>query len=224
MPPLILSGSNGSTMKSNNIRAILMALLRYETVSRVRLAQMTGVSPTTITNLVNELLQQGVIAEDSSTAEGRRGAGRPQTGLRIAPDARFVVAIHIDVDAVFIAVSNLYGQPVARRSFPLSGDTSPENVLPQIIGIAREARAESGVPTRLFIGAGVGASGLVDPYTGVNVIAPNLGWHHVPLRDALTEHLLLPVAVDNNVRAMALGEMLFGAGREGHTLAFVYSR
>jgi predicted NBD/HSP70 family sugar kinase/biotin operon repressor len=231
MPPLILSGSNGSTIKSNNIRALLMTLLRYESVSRVRLAQMTGVSPTTITNLVNELLEQGVIAEDVSSSHDernerseRRGAGRPQTGLRIVPDARFVVAVHIDVDAVYIAVSDLFAQPVARRSFPLTGDISPDNVLPQITAMAREAMAESGVPTHLFIGAGVGASGLVDPYTGVNVIAPNLGWHNVPLCEALTEQLGLPVSVDNNVRAMALGEMLFGAGRGGHTLAFVYSR
>ena len=224
----ILSGSNGSTIKSNNIRAILMTLLRYEVVSRVRLAQMTGVSPTTITNLVNELLEQGVIAEeDNGHVDGRRSVGRPQTGLRLVPDARFVVAVHIDVDAVYISLSDLFAQPVVRRSFPLAGDTLPENVLPQITAAAREAMAESGVPTRFIIGAGVGASGLVDPYTGVNVIAPNLGWHHVPLRDALSDHLGLPVAVDNNVRAMALGEMLFGAGRapgEGHTLAFVYSR
>jgi predicted NBD/HSP70 family sugar kinase len=231
MPHPILSGSNGSTIKSNNIRAILMTLLRYEAVSRVRLAQMTGVSPTTITNLTNELLEQGVIAEEDTGKRRmlglRRRAGRPQTGLRLVPNARFVVAVHIDVDAVYITVSDLFAQPVVRRSFPLMGDTLPENVLPQITAMAREAMAESGIPTRFFIGAGVGASGLVDPYTGVNVIAPNLGWHNVPLRDALSEYLGLPVSVDNNVRAMALGEMLFGAGRtprEGHTLAFVYSR
>ncbi|MEO8608242.1 MAG: ROK family transcriptional regulator [Chloroflexota bacterium] len=228
MPPLILSGSNGSTIKSNNIRAILMTLLRYEGVARVRLAQMTGVSPTTITNLINELLEQGVIAEENNgQLDGRRSVGRPQTALRLVPDARFVVAIHIDVDAVYISVNNLFGQPVARRSFPLTGDSLSENVLPQITTMARDMMAESGVSTRYIIGAGVGASGLVDPYTGVNVIAPNLGWHNVPLRDELSDHLGLPVAVDNNVRAMALGEMLFGAGRapgEGHTLAFVYSR
>jgi predicted NBD/HSP70 family sugar kinase len=231
MPHPILSGSNGSTIKSNNIRAILMTLLRYEAVSRVRLAQMTGVSPTTITNLTNELLGQGVIAEEDTGKRRmlglRRRVGRPQTGLHLVPDSRFVVAVHIDVDAVYITVSDLFAQPIIRRSFPLAADTPPESVLPQITATAREAMAESGIATRFFIGAGVGASGLVDPYTGVNVIAPNLGWHNVPLRDALSEHLGLPVAVDNNVRAMALGEMLFGAGRtpgEGNTLAFVYSR
>ena len=228
MSPPILSGSNGSTIKSNNIRAILMTLLRYDVVARVRLAQMTGVSPTTITNLINELLEQGVIAEeDNGQTNGRRRVGRPQTGLRLVSDARFVVAIYIDVDAVYIAVNDLFAQPVVRRSFPLVGDIQPENVLPQITAMARDVMAESGIPTRFMIGAGVGASGLVDPYTGVNVIAPNLGWHNVPLRDAISDHLGLPVAVDNNVRAMALGEMLFGAGRvpgEGHTLAFVYSR
>src|SRR6185436_19955351 len=124
MSPPILTGSNGSTIKSNNIRAILMTLLRYEVVSRVRLAQMTGVSPTTITNLTNELLGQGVIAEEDTGQRRilglRRRAGRPQTGLRLVPNARFVVAVHIDVDAVYITVSDLFAQPVIRRSFPLA--------------------------------------------------------------------------------------------------------
>ena len=74
------------------------------------------------------------------------------------------------------------------------------------------------------MGVGVGASGLVDPATGVNVVAPNLGWHDVPIREILARRLKMPVFVDNNVRAMALAEAMFGAGRGVSTLAFVYSR
>jgi predicted NBD/HSP70 family sugar kinase len=74
------------------------------------------------------------------------------------------------------------------------------------------------------VGVGVGASGLVDPETGVNVVAPNLGWHDVPIRDILAHRLNVPIFVDNNVRAMALAEAMFGAGRGVNTLAFVYGR
>ncbi len=221
----ILSGSNSSVMKSHNVRAILMALLRYEAVPRVRLAQMTGVSPTTITNLINELLQQGVVAEDDiAPINGRRAVGRPQTDLRLVPDSRFALSIHFDVDAVKIALTNLYGQSLSSGQIGLKRGDSPDQILSEIETAVRAVIAESGVDIRLILGAGVGASGLVDPYSGVNKIAPNLDWHDVPLRDELSKRLHLPVAIDNNVRAMALGEMMFGAGRESYTLAFVYSR
>ena len=77
---------------------------------------------------------------------------------------------------------------------------------------------------RRCVGVGVGASGLVDPEIGVNVVAPNLGWHDVPIREILARRLGVPIFVDNNVRAMALAEAMFGAGRGVNTLAFVYSR
>jgi len=224
----IFSGSNGSAIKSNNVRAILMTLLRYEAVSRVRLSQMTGVSPTTITNLTTELLDAGVIAEDGDKLPKRRrrgrGRGRPQTNLRLVPSARFAISIHFDVDSVKIALTDLYAQPLSLRSLPLARGDSPDRVLGDITATVNEVVAESGVDQERILGVGVGASGLVDPYTGVNKLAPNLDWHDVPLRDELAKSLRLPVAIDNNVRAMALGEMLFGAGREHYSLAFVYSR
>jgi glucokinase-like ROK family protein len=74
------------------------------------------------------------------------------------------------------------------------------------------------------LGVGVGASGLVDFSSGVNVLAPNLNWRNVPLRQHFQARLGLPVVVDNNVRAMAIGETYFGAGRGVDSLAFVYGR
>jgi glucokinase len=87
-----------------------------------------------------------------------------------------------------------------------------------------EAVSQSGVDQGKLVGVGVGASGLVNPHTGVNVMAPNLGWRDVPIRDTLARQLALPVCEDNNARTMALGEALFGVGQGIHALAFVYAR
>jgi predicted NBD/HSP70 family sugar kinase len=101
---------------------------------------------------------------------------------------------------------------------------SPTKLLDQAAVEIEEAIAAACVSPATLVGVGVGASGLVDPGTGVNVVAPNLGWHDVPIRDILAHRLNIPVFVDNNVRAMALAEAMFGAGRGVSTLAFVYSR
>jgi glucokinase len=94
----------------------------------------------------------------------------------------------------------------------------------ETIGMVRRVIGESGVDPGRIVGLGFGASGLVEPASGVNVVAPNLGWRDVPVRDQLCAALRLPVSVDNNVRAMALGEALFGRGKDVFSLAYVYVR
>jgi glucokinase len=96
--------------------------------------------------------------------------------------------------------------------------------LRDVAALVNEAISQSGIDRERVVGVGVGASGLVNPHTGINVMAPNLGWREVPIRDLLVQQLALPVCVDNNARTMALGEALFGVGKDVHALAFVYAR
>ncbi|MBL8164528.1 MAG: ROK family protein [Anaerolineae bacterium] len=223
----ILTGSSGSAIKSHNLRAVLFSLLRQEAVSRAQLAQLTQLSSTTITNLITELLDQGIVAEDTDSAATQpvqRAVGRPQTALRLVAASRTAVGVHFDVDHINVAVTDLFGKPLAACSAPHPADRAPQPALAETVRLVRQAISESGVDTRLIVGVGVGASGLVDAERGVNVIAPNLGWRDVPLRDWLTAELGLPVCIENNVRTMALAEVMFGAGRGVNALAFVYAR
>ena len=191
----------------------------------MRIAQLTGLSTTTVTNLIGELLAAGVVAEDGfEEVNGPRGAGRPRTALRLEPESRYAVGVHIDVGSVHVAVTDLFARPLCIRTLEHSLDQSAEDVLAATADLVQETIRACDVDRARLVGAGVGASGLVDPHRGVNVLAPNLGWLDVPIRDWLAHRLKLPVFVDNNVRAMALGEALFGAGRDVYVLAFVYAR
>lgn len=221
----ILTGRSGSNIKSHNLRAVLLTLLRHEGISRVRLAELTDLSNTTITNIINLLLKQGVVTEDGKRKPRlRRGVGRPQTALRLVPESRAVVAVHFDVDHIHVAVTDLRGKVLATQSTEHPPDRPAELALSDITRLVRIAVENSKVSPASILGAGVGASGLVDAEHGMNVMAPNLGWRDVPLRDWLSAKLRMPVSVENNVRAMALGEVLFGTGNATHTLAFVYAR
>lgn len=220
-----LIGSSSSALKSHNRRAILLILLHHAPVSRVRIAQLTGLSTTTVTNLIGELLATGVVAEDGfEEVNGPRGAGRPRTALRLEPESRYAVGVHIDVGSVHVAVTDLFARPLCIRTLEHSLDQSAEDVLAATADLVQDTIQACDVDRARLVGAGVGASGLVDPHRGINVLAPNLGWRDVPIRDWLAHRLKLPVFVDNNVRTMALGEALFGAGRDVYVLAFVYAR
>jgi predicted NBD/HSP70 family sugar kinase/biotin operon repressor len=220
-----LLGSSSSAIKSHNLRAILLILLAHQPVSRVRIARLTGLSTTTVTNLITELLAEGIVAEDGAEQpdEGR-GVGRPRVALRLVPQARFAVGVHIGVGQVRVAITDLFARPLYLAEIEHSLAQPAERVLEAIAALIGEAIAASGVRPAQIVGVGVGASGLVDLARGVNVLAPNLGWREVPIRDLLAGCCGLPVFVDNNVRAMALAEALFGAGQNVRVLAFVYAR
>jgi predicted NBD/HSP70 family sugar kinase len=231
-----LTGHGIGNIKAHNLRAVLLTLLHQGATSRVRLAQLTGLSSTTITNLIAELCAQGIVAEtgkdvaagagvaDPRDGNGRSGAGRPPTLVGIVPSARCAAGLHFGVDTIRVGVTDLFGRLLCYRVLPHPPDLSPIKLLDQAAAQIQDAIAQACVGQGALVGVGVGASGLVDPETGVNVVAPNLGWHDVPIREILTRQLKAPVFVDNNVRAMALAEAMFGAGRGVSTLAFVYSR
>lgn len=217
--------SNSSVIKTRNLSAVLLMLLRYGTLSRVRLAQLTGLSTTTITNLVSELIDRGDVIQDGEQLTGhRRGVGRPQMSLHLVPESRYAIGVHFGVGRVNVAICDLLAQPVQVRSIEHPLDQPVDVVLDRTRDLVCRLAADSGVDPRQVVGLGVGASGLVDPSTGINVVAPNLNWYDVPIRDYFRAAVSFPVTVDNNVRAMALGEALFGIGQDVYSLAFVYAR
>ncbi len=222
-----LAGSNILRVKKHNLRAVLLTFLHAGSLSRVQLAEQTTLSNTTITNLTAELIEHGIIVETSDQAtpgKARRGVGRPRTMLQLVPDARFVVGVHIGIGMFRVAITNLHAEIVQNKIVNFSIDQPAEEVLQLITQTIQAILAESAIEPYRILGIGVGASGLVNYQTGINLRAASLGWQDVPIREHLEDQLGLPVCVDNNVRAMALGEAYFGLGRGVDVLAFIYGR
>lgn len=222
-----LHGSNIFSVKAHNIQAVLLSLLYEEQLSRTELAERINLSSTTITNLITELLEAGLVSESScndAEFEVNRPVGRPRTALCLEPNARFVIGVHVGVGTFRVALTNLRNEIIASylTTFDLKED--PLKVIDQIIAAIESLIAESQTDRHLILGGGIGLSGLVDFETGVNVLAPNLNWRHVPVKEVMTSRLGMPIVADNNVRCMALGEAYFGIGRGLSSLAFVYGR
>ena len=223
----MISGSNINLVKSHNVRVILLRLLRDGQDSRVELARKLSLSNTTITNITTELLHQGIIAEESLEAESediQRPVGRPRVMLRLVATARYAVGVHIGVGNLRVAITDLFAN-ILHNQFGEFDLTAPaEAVLEQIAQMVEGIIESSGIDRRLLLGVGVGASGLVNYDAGINVLAPRLGWENIPIRQILEDRLGLQITVDNNVRAMALAEAFYGAGRGVETVVFIYGR
>jgi glucokinase-like ROK family protein len=222
-----LLGNNIISVKEHNLQVILLSLLYEENLSRIELAQRTNLSNTTITNLIAQLLEEGLVSEsncDDLDPGVNRPVGRPRTAICLEPSARFVVGVHVGVGTFRVALANLRDELLLTvdESFNIQDDAF--GVIDQIIRCIKTVIAESQVNTDLILGVGMGLSGLVNFQSGVNVMAPNLNWRNVHVKEIVSEKLGLPVVVDNNVRCMALGETYFGVGRGLDSLVFVYGR
>lgn len=219
-------GSNINLVKQHNLQAILLNLLYEPVLSRVQLARRLNLSNTTITNLIAELIHQGIVSEinDGPEKDALRPVGRPRTSIYLEPNTRYVIGIHIGIGIFRVGLANLRAEIACNHTQHFDTSSLAGEVLDLIETLTVNMLNECGIGRERILGIGVGASGLVDFSTGVNLLAPNLGWHDVPLRAELQKRLNLPVIVDNNVRNMAIGEAYFGAGRGVESVAFVYGR
>ena len=219
-------GSNINKVKKHNIQAILMSLLYEKRLSRIQIANKTSLSTTTITNLIAELLNHGIVSEiESSNLQARqRKVGRPQTSLSLNPNARYAIGVHIGIGIFRVAIVNLYAEIIHNHIQEFTLTDPPSEILLRIRNSIHKILYESRIDKNLILGIGIGASGLVNYQSGVNVLAPNLGWASVPIREIIENSTGLSTTVDNNVRAMAIGEAFFGKGLHVDSLAFVYGR
>ena len=223
-------GSQINLVKSLNLRAVLLTLLNDGSISRVQLANRTSLSSTTITKLVGELLDQGVVVEETTAEQEERLAGetravgRPRTAIRLVPDSRYAIGVHIGIGFVRVAIANLHAGLVHNQLMTFDIRQPAGSVLEAIAELVEAVITASQIDPARILGIGVGASGLTDHRHGVVVLAPNLGWQQVAVKQFFVARLGLPAIVDNNVRAMALSEAMYGAGKGTEVLAFVYGR
>ncbi len=220
----VFSLSPATNTRTRNESAVLLELLHHEHVSRVHLAELTALSATTITKIINNFLQAGLVEEDQDTSlrTSSEGAGRPRTALRLIPQARYAVGIYLRSGEAQIGITDLRAQVLHRVALPFDRTAPPEKVLGQVATGILEALASQGIALERVVGAGFGLNGSVDAESGMNFYAPGLEWHNVPTYDILKSHLPLPVCADNNVRLMAIGEAFFGDYQQYKNMALVY--
>ena len=98
---------------------------------------------------------------------------------------------------------------------------SPEATLDGIAGAVEQAIRESGVSRQRVRAVGLGIPGLIDPVRGIGVASVNLNWRDVPVKAEMEARLGLPCAIENDVKAAALGEARYGAGKDLENLVFL---
>lgn len=210
---------NLGALRSHNA-ALVLDLLRTagpEGISRLELAERTGLTPQAVSKITARLREEGLAAE-----AGRRAStgGKPRTVLRLVPEAGHAVGAHLDRDELTAVLCDLTGAVVARRSAPLDLGAGAGTVVERAVREVTELAGEAGRPGAV-LGVGVALPGPLDHRRGVlHRVTGFPEWNGFPLRDVLARRLSLPVVVDKDTNAAALG--LAVGGEAGSLASFAY--
>lgn len=205
----MITGDQEKVRKVN--RSLILNTLRlHAPTSRAQVANITGLTRGTVSNIVNVLIEDGLVFEDK--LEDSK-IGRPSILLGLKSDGGAVVGVEIGVNFISVLLTNF----VAETLWKIRETTSPSQSQTEIISQAEKhidqalsMAKENGLRP---LGIGVGVPGLVNTRQGNLIIAPNLHWTNVPLRLIWNQRFHLPIYIENEANLAALGEYYFGVAR-----------
>ncbi len=217
--------SHPTTADQALVREINLSLaLRYihneAPASRAQIASATGLNKSTVSSLVDELIERRLIHEIGINAGG---TGRPATLLEINPQAGSIVGVELGVDFVAVALTDFTGNILWRQEANADPAQTQDKMIAQTLQLTGQAIEASRERALNILGLGLATPGTVDLKEGMLIFAPNLHWRNVPLRKIYAENTGLKVFVENDANAAALGEHLFGAARRCTDFIFVFA-
>lgn len=219
--PRTRRGTNLPRMGDFNEAVILDSIRRSRAgLSRVELAVSTGLSAQTISNICRRLIARGLVVE---AGKASIGPGKPRTILQLHSGGLYALGVHLDPAVMTFALLDLRGAVVttSRQRTPIGSD--PALIVTTIATEIERLVAQSGVDRAKIAGLGVATPGPIDPKLGTVVDPPHLlGWHRVPLRDALASATGYPVFVDKDVTAAAVAETWAGGPSGSGSFVFFY--
>ena len=211
-------GQNRDDVRQHNLSALLRMIHQAGTVSRSQLTTSSGLNRSTISDLVSELGDLGLVYETEASATG---VGRPSLQVS-ASDQVVAFAVNTDVDAVTVGVVTLSGDVIAKKRYPTANQPTAEKAAAIAAKLINELRADLKSGTRI-VGVGVAVPGQVRVVDGVIRLAPHLNWIEIPFGPMLSQLTGLPVYVDNDASLGCVAERIYGNAKGFTDVVFLFA-
>jgi len=210
--------ANGVVIRQVN-RSTVLNLIRQEgSLSRADVKRKTGLTFSTVSSSIADLIDDGLLRE---WGQGASNGGRRPTLVSLNPTGRYVLGCELQAASLRVGLFDLTGSMLACVEHE-ERPATPDAVVQQIAAGVFHVLDRSGVSLEQVEGMGVAAPGPLSPNSGILRTPPNLpGWRDVPLKRMLELALDLPVLVEKDGNAAALGEAWLGAGQHARSLVFI---
>jgi len=192
--------------------AVLWSLFLSQSRSRQELGAATGLSAASVTNVIRDLIDEGIVIE---TGLAESDGGRPRALLGMNPQYGYVIGVDIGETRTRVELFDLTMTERARAEYPLdrSAEHDVDVVVGQIVSGLNTVLADSGIDQDSILGVGIGVPGIIEQGPEVLVHGQTYGWDAVPLERLLRAHTELPLRFDNGAKTMGQAELWFGAGK-----------
>lgn len=199
-----------------NRTTVLRVVRDYGPVTRPEISKITGLSSTTATFTVNDLVDSGLLRVAS---QGVRSVGRPPVFFELEENSRFAIGIQIEQSYLRASLVNLKAETLTTVKKPCDA-THVTDTLDTLAELIQSLLAT--IDNHRILGIGISSPGQVDSNEGIVVRAMNTGWAHVHIaRELDARGIKLPISVDNDANLAALAEQGFGASESVHDLVFI---
>ena len=209
--------ANSQFVKDVNKSLLLEVIDRRYNVSRAEIARETGLSPTTVSALIEELKQNELVKELGQKPIQR---GRRPVVYQINYESHFIVAADLGSNILTILITDLKLNVIHESQIPI-GDQTGQDLVRVLYQSIKNVISTSGIEPSKIIGVGVASPGLVDNVTGTVVKSVNLQWETIPLKGILEHELGFPVFVENMNHAAAVGEYKRGLNQEARRFLYL---
>jgi glucokinase-like ROK family protein len=219
--PLGTTGADLHAMREYNRLLVLNLVRNSGPIARVVIARQTGLSRTTISTIMEELLKDGLVREGETRSLTSSG-GRPATLVYFNDTAGYVIGVDMGRSHLTLLLTDLAANIVARHSGPFCIEQGPDYCLTQVGSELQDFLAEQGIAWSQIVGIGMGIPGPLDERLHKLVAPPRMpGWNNVEVQRLLRQQYSVPVYIENDANMGALGESRYGAGRGTTDLAYV---
>ena len=196
-----------SVVNTINKRNILDIVRNTTQISRVELAQQTNLSLPTVMKLVDEFIAKDLILD---AGNGVSTGGKPPKLLQFNYQAHYIIGVDINNSSIDVVLMDMAANVICDQIRDVGEKYSARYVIQHVITLIETVFQLSGVCKEKVLGIGIGIEGMIDNHTAAVRQMPALGWKDINVTRPIYEHFKLPVVVDNDTRAMAMGEKLVG--------------
>jgi N-acetylglucosamine repressor len=206
-----IKASDTRILKSINLVAVLSALRQIGPASRADISRITKLTPATVSSIISLLISQGIAKE---VGYGESSGGRPPVMIEFNPKAFYLAGVDLGATKAIAVVTDLEGNIITRTRMELDVNEGCESVMSNLFRVTESTLEQAADAHGKIAGLGLSVPGLIDAELGISVFAPNIpGWRNIPLVKVFQDKFHVPCKVENDARAMAIGEAMFGAGQ-----------
>lgn len=215
------SGTDHSVMRELNRTLVLDVVRQRSPVSRAAISRETSLAKPTVSAIVEDLVEEGLVRE-VGVGPTASGGGRPPILLEFNARSQFIVGVQVGVRRTNLVVADALGHELDRRQIS-TPNGSADKALRAIAEQVNQLVKSSGAARKRLSAVGVCIPGLIDMHSGTCLLAPNLEWRDVPVSELLEAELGVPIFVVNTAHAAVVVETIDGAAQGAENVVLIYA-